>query len=261
MNCCTDLYQHPLTHHLLGDSFHPGGLETTRSLAAQCLVNRTSKVLDIATGRATSAAFLVKQYGAQVLGLDLGMDNLQTAKQTHHSLTKLNLITGDAMQLPFQNNSLDVVFCECALCTFDNRDAAMQEIYRVLKPGGFIAISDIFLNQALPIALETTLNRWLCVAGALSRETSIQKAEQAGFNQIHFEDRSAGILASIDSIKLRFEVLESLTPLNLEVVDSLSLKAEGSIYIRNSLKQLANFVEAGGAGYYTISARKLPRRG
>lgn len=130
MNCCTDLYQHPLTHHLLGDSFHPGGLETTRSLAVQCLVNRTSKVLDIATGRATSAAFLVKQYGAQVLGLDLGMDNLQTAKQMHRSLTKLRLISGDAMQLPFRDNSLDVVFCECALCTFDNRDAAMPRCRR-----------------------------------------------------------------------------------------------------------------------------------
>ncbi|RTR37734.1 class I SAM-dependent methyltransferase [Shewanella canadensis] len=256
MNCCTDLYRHPLTHHLLGDSFHPGGLGTTRSLAAQCLVNRTSKVLDIATGRATSAAFLVKQYGAQVLGLDLGMDNLQTAKQTHRSLTKLNLISGDAMQLPFRDNSLDVVFCECALCTFDNRDAAMHEIYRVLKPGGFIAISDIFLNQTLPGKLETTLNRWLCVAGALSHEASIQKAEQAGFSQLRFEDRSASILASIDSIKHKVNALQRLPEKALGLTGTLPMDSLKDGNIQDALIQLAEFIEQGGAGYYTISARK-----
>jgi len=256
MNCCTDLYRHPLTHHLLGDSFHPGGLETTRSLATQCLVNRNSKVLDIATGKATSAAFLVKQYGAQVLGLDLGMDNLQTAKQRYHSLTKLKLITGDAMQLPMRDNSLDVVFCECALCTFDNRDAAMQEIYRVLKPGGFIALSDIFLNQGLPIELETTLNRWLCVAGALSHETSIQKAEQAGFSQIRFEDQSASILASINSIKLKLNALQQRPDKVLGLSDTFSIDTLKNGTVQHALVRLAEFIEQGGAGYYTISARK-----
>ncbi len=256
MNCCTDLYQHPLTHHLLGDSFHPGGLETTRSLAAQSLVNRTSKVLDIATGKATSAAFLVKQYGAQVYGLDLGMDNLQIAKQTYRSLTKLRLISGDAMQLPFSDNSLDVVFCECALCTFDNRDAAMQEIYRVLKPGGFIAISDIYLNQTLPIELETTLNRWLCVADALSHEASIKTAEQAGFSQIRFEDKSASILANINSIKHKINALQQLPEKLLQLAGTLPIDSLKNGSIQDALIQLAEFIEQGGAGYYTISARK-----
>lgn len=245
MSCCTDVYQLPITKLLLGDSFHPGGLKLTQQLAQQSLINRNSLVLDIACGQATSAKYLVEQYGATVFALDLGLDNLKEVQSTLRS-NKIKLVMADAHQLPFPDNSLDVVLCECALCTFDDRDIALAEILRVLKPNGVIALSDFFLNQTIPSSLKQPLSKWLCIGDALSEVENKKQLIKIGFNRLKFIDQSKVIFESIDQIQAK---LSTLTP----KIDLADIMDDWENY---PFDILTEFLNTNGAGYYTLTAKK-----
>ena len=246
MTCCTDIYQLPMTKLLLGECFHPGGLKLTRQLAQQCLLNRNSLVLDIACGQATSAKYLTQQYGATIFALDLGLANLKQVQTTTLS-SKIKLLMADAHQLPLPDNSLDMVLCECALSTFNNRDIVLAEIFRVLKPGGFIALSDFFLNKPIPNSLKQSLSRWLCISDTLSAINSQQQLEQKGFYQLKFINQSNVIFESIKQIQVKLTTLQSVEDLVVYFED----------WQNYPFKTLTEFLNNNGAGYYTLTARKL----
>jgi len=257
MQCCSDLYQLPLTQLLLGDSFHPGGLTLTKKLAEKTLVNRQSVILDIAAGKGGSAQFLNRQYGAHVLALDLGLKNLQKIPA---NIKKIQAIQANALTLPIKDNSIDVVFCECALCTFTDRQAVIKEIYRVLKPHGFVAVSDIYLNQPLPQQLNNNISRWLCIGEALTAnacqacfEENASNVNEAIkktplFEQIRFTDQSQYLLDNIKTIEQKLRKLAFLP-----LIKQLSSEIKNFPY-----QQLKQFIIDGGAGYYLLTARKSP---
>ncbi|WP_114326245.1 class I SAM-dependent methyltransferase [Candidatus Colwellia aromaticivorans] len=247
ISCCTQLYQLPLTQLLLGDSFHPGGLTLTKKLAQKTLINRQSLVLDVAAGKGTSAKYLSAHYGAQVFALDLGLENLQDLLPSSSGRNKnLMPIVGDALSLPFVDNALDVVLCECTLCTFSNKSSALKEMYRVLRPGGFIAISDIYLNQPLPQSLTQDVSRWLCVADSCSALQSQECISATGFNKIQFNDESQHLITTIKTIEQKITKMGHL-PIIKTQLDKLT---------DFPFKQLSQFIIDGNAGYYLLTARK-----
>src|SRR5947207_507755 len=77
--CCATLYESDLARFLLGDSFHPGGLQLTRQLGRMLGLNPASRVLDVACGKGTTAIFLAKEFGCGVLGIDYGEQNVEAA--------------------------------------------------------------------------------------------------------------------------------------------------------------------------------------
>src|SRR6266496_2554889 len=78
--CCARLYESDLTRFLLGDSFHPGGLKLTGQLGRKLSLSPTSRVLDVACGKGTTAVFLAKEFGCEVFGVDYGEQNVQAAR-------------------------------------------------------------------------------------------------------------------------------------------------------------------------------------
>ena len=126
----------------------------------QAQVNSNKKVLVIAANTCSSAHYLANQFGATVCALDRGLTQLKSAKATNIDGKKVHYIYANAEHLPIAGNSIDVVWCERALCTLDNLQNALTQIYRVLKPNGFIAISDLFINQTLPLDLSIELSQW-----------------------------------------------------------------------------------------------------
>ncbi|MFT4926642.1 MAG: arsenite methyltransferase [Phenylobacterium sp.] len=250
-SCCVDFYQLPITQLLLGESFHPGGLALTHQLALQTLINRQSKVLDVAAGKCTSAHYLADNFGATTFAVDQGVDNLKQAKATiDHN--KIHILQGDATALPFSNESFDVVLCECALSTFNNREKALTEIYRVLKPRGFIAISDVYLNIPMPPELHDRLSQWLCIGGALNSKRSRQLIEYGGFRQLRFTDTSAQLLETIHAIEAK---LTSPEP-QLAALMQAQMSQQQTDWHHGIASRLAQFIYNGGAGYYTLTARK-----
>ena len=130
-------------------------------------------VLDVASGRGTSAMFLAERFGCEVVGLEYGKQNVDRANA---EVTERGISAGvrfeqaDAESLPFSNFSFDAIMCECAFCTLPNKSRAACEFARVLRSGGRVGISDLTLAAELPKELEGLLAWIACIADAQPME-------------------------------------------------------------------------------------------
>ncbi len=124
---------------------HPGGAALTKRTAEICNMQPGMKVLDVSSGRGTQSIFYAKEFGAIVTGLDLSEDMITTAtrkaKESNMSDT-VNFVKGDSQDLPFADNTFDVVINECAVGIPDDSQKVLDEMLRVVKPGGTVAIHE-----------------------------------------------------------------------------------------------------------------------
>src|SRR5579864_8834479 len=167
--CCANLYESDLARFLLGDSFHPGGLQLTGQLGRMLGLNPASRVLDAACGKGTTAIFLAKEFGCGVLGIDYGEQNVEAARsvaRTEHLESRVQFERSDAESLPFSDDSFDAVICECAFCTFPDKTSAAKEFFRVLRRGGQVGISDLTREEVLPRELNGLLAWISCIGDA-----------------------------------------------------------------------------------------------
>src|SRR4051812_28574294 len=110
--CCATFYGSDLARHLLGHSFHPGGTELTGRLGRLLTLTRDSRVLDVASGRGTSAFYLAESFGCKVIGVDLSEENVHAAagEAAHRGLDQLVAFQlGDAERVPFDDESFDAI--------------------------------------------------------------------------------------------------------------------------------------------------------
>ncbi|MFE3660941.1 class I SAM-dependent methyltransferase [Streptomyces sp. NPDC059165] len=143
---CADAYSRDIVALLLGDSYHPGGTVLTRRLADHLALAPGLRVLDVASGRGTTALLLVDVYGVRSDGVDYAPANTALARgaaQATGLADRAAFTTGDAERLPYDNAVFDAVVCERALCTFPDKHRAAAEFARVLKPGGRLGITDV----------------------------------------------------------------------------------------------------------------------
>jgi len=252
-SCCAGFYELPLIQSLLGDQWHPGGPALTRKLAGAVLVGRGSRVLDVASGHGESARVLSQHFGCHVTGVDYSADNCThaNAMANETGLTeKIHFVDGDAEDLPFAEDTFDVVICECSLCVFPNRSTALDEIRRVLRPGGRLGISDVVVNQAIPLSLQDLFGQVLCIGGALSVDGYRDAFAAAGFSSIRSRDASTALNDMIDRIERRAgNMKEFLGTRNLEL-------QPGWLVSRSSIVEARDFVRNGGVGYALITGRK-----
>lgn len=239
---CVDFYQLPFVRFLLGESFHPGGLALTRELANACLINRNSRVLDIAGGDGHSARFLADNLGCQVTVVDAGE---YPGRPEHVKVAHMQANILDAELMP---GSYDAVLCECALCTFTNPDKVLSLARTLLKPNGFIGLSDMVLNQPLPDELLQPLTEWLCIGSAVSTEAYLQRLRQASFTQIRHRDSSHHLIGMLDDIQNKLQTLADSGLLQAQLPAQLAVA-------RPEMLSLAALVRDGAIGYGTFIAR------
>src|SRR5437879_967847 len=102
--CCANVYGSNAAKYLLGDSFHPGGLRLTEELVSLLALSPATVVLDVASGRGTSALFLAEKFGCRVTGVDLSEQNILNASAAAAALGLTRLVEfrlADAEALPF----------------------------------------------------------------------------------------------------------------------------------------------------------------
>ena len=120
---------------------------------------------------------------------------------------------GDAEALPLADATFDVALSECSLCTFPDKERAVSEMARVLRPGGTIAVADVTARlDALPAALRTAAARVACVADARTEDEYAALLRGAGCETIAVERRDAELLAMIDRVEARLRVARMLAP-------------------------------------------------
>ncbi len=124
---------------------HPGGYELTKRTAELCELKEGMCVLDVSSGRGTQAIYYATTFGVQVTGLDISEEMVRTAsKRAKESRLngKVKFVIGDSQQLPFSDNTFDVVINECAVGIPDDSQKVLNEMLRVVKPKGAVAIHE-----------------------------------------------------------------------------------------------------------------------
>jgi len=185
-------YEQRLLTSLFHRILHPGGLELTERLATLVGITPHSLVLDIAGGWGTSALFLTKRFQCNVVDLDLSSRMILYAKdyaKTGNPSDKVVFHVGDAEHLPFKDEGFDVIMSECSLCLFPSKKKALAEMFRVIKPEGVVAVSDVTLTDA-PRELDTQLLHLSCIAGAESLKSLETLFTETGYRHVRSIDVS-----------------------------------------------------------------------
>ncbi|QUR68691.1 class I SAM-dependent methyltransferase [Mycobacterium spongiae] len=255
--CCAEAYSRDVVALLLGDSYHPGGAALTRELARRLGLRSAGerrRVADIASGIGATATLLASEYHVTVDGVDISEVNVNRARiaVAESGLSQhVRFHHGDAEELPLPNNTFDALVCECALCTFPDKDAAARQLARILRPGGLAGITDVTVTDAgLPQEL-TTLTAWVaCIADARSISDYTDILARAGLSTRHVESHDGSLLAMIDRVDARITALRIMAPTVLADNDV----SPDSVLAFTALAREA--VKAGRIGYTLIIAHK-----
>jgi SAM-dependent methyltransferase len=209
--CCAAAYGSDVVALLLGESYHPGGPGLTRRLADRLGLRGGDRVLDVASGRGTTALLLAAEYQADVTGVDLSLTNITLGNDAARSTgladqTRFQL--GDAERLPVKDADFDAVVCECAFCTFPDKPTAAAELARVLRPGGRLGITDVTVDPTrLPPELSGPNARIACVADARPLDEYTDLLTAAGLTVTWTERHDAAVAAMLDQIEARLTLV------------------------------------------------------
>jgi arsenite methyltransferase len=150
-------------------------------------------VIDLGSGGGLDCFLAAQRVGPQgkVIGLDMTPDMIDLARANAEKLSMNNVEfrLGEMEHMPVESNSADVVISNCVINLSPAKDAVFGEVFRVLKPGGRLCVSDIVTHGELPESVRESLVQWAgCVAGALKEEDYLEKIRQAGFVQLEKEE-------------------------------------------------------------------------
>ena len=118
---------------------HPGGYKSTGELCKKCKITESSTVLDLACGVGTTSFYLQDRFGCKVTGVDIDENLISIAKKALMKKVKKDKITfkvANALELPFPDNTFDVMVSQAFFILIDEKEKALEEVSRVLKPGG-----------------------------------------------------------------------------------------------------------------------------
>jgi len=158
-------------------------------------------VLDLGCGGGLDVFLAAKKVGAtgRVLGVDMTAKMIQLAKANaqKRDLPNVEFHQADIEDMkPIQSNSIDCVISNCVLNLVPNKAKAMNEIFRVLKPGGRVVLSDIALKKALPQKLQQDVVAFTgCVAGAILIDEYKRLLIESGFQDVAVVDKNSDLNA------------------------------------------------------------------
>jgi SAM-dependent methyltransferase len=150
-------------------------------------------VLDLGSGGGIDVLLSARRVGptGKAYGLDMTDDMLALARENQRKagITNVEFLKGEIEHIPLPDNSVDVVISNCVINLSADKDAVLREAFRVLKPGGRFAVSDVVVRGAdVPADVRRSMELWIgCVAGALEEGEYRQKLAGAGFTTVEVE--------------------------------------------------------------------------
>jgi len=149
-------------------------------------------VLDLGSGGGIDVLLSARRVGptGKVFGLDMTDEMLAVARENQRQagVTNVEFLKGTIEAVPLPDQSVDVVISNCVINLSPDKDRVLREAFRVLKPGGRLAVSDVVLRGTLPEEVRRSLELWVgCVSGALHDHEYKSKLEGAGFADVELE--------------------------------------------------------------------------
>ncbi|HEX7289073.1 MAG TPA: arsenite methyltransferase [Candidatus Angelobacter sp.] len=155
-------------------------------------LNPGETVLDLGSGGGIDVLLSAKRVGpsGKAYGLDMTDDMLALARenQKRAGVENVEFLKGEIENIPLPDNSVDVIISNCVINLSADKDRVLREAFRVLKPGGRLAVSDVVVRGEVPEAIRKSMLLWVgCIAGALSDSEYSSKLAHAGFENIELE--------------------------------------------------------------------------
>ena len=151
-------------------------------------------VLDLGSGGGIDVLLSARRVGpsGKAYGLDMTDEMLALARENlqKSGLTNVEFLKGEIEQIPLPDASVDVVISNCVINLSADKDRVIGEAFRVLKPGGRLAVSDVVVRggDMIPLEIRRSMELWTgCVAGALEEDAYRDKLARAGFERIELE--------------------------------------------------------------------------
>jgi ubiquinone/menaquinone biosynthesis C-methylase UbiE len=149
-------------------------------------------VLDLGSGGGIDVLLSARRVGptGKAYGLDMTDEMLALANENKakSGLTNVEFLKGEIEHIPLPDNSVDVIISNCVINLSGNKPRVLREAFRVLKPGGRFAVSDVVVKGEVPDDIRRNMELWIgCVAGALEDTEYRQLLSGAGFEQVDLE--------------------------------------------------------------------------
>ncbi len=189
----------PITANLYGEE-QKAGLPPEAVMASQGCGNPTAlaqlrpgeTVLDLGSGGGIDVLLSAKRVGPQgkVYGLDMTDEMLALARENQRKagVENVEFLKGEIEHIPLPDNSVDVIISNCVINLSSDKDRVLKEAFRVLRPGGRFAVSDVVVTGEVPPQIRKSMELWVgCIAGALEESEYRAKLSLAGFKEINFE--------------------------------------------------------------------------
>ena len=149
-------------------------------------------VLDLGSGGGIDVILSARRVGptGKAYGLDMTDDMLALARENQRKAGASNVefLKGEIEHIPLPDHSVDVVISNCVINLSADKDQVLREAFRVLRPGGRFAVSDVVTRGAVPAEVRQNMLLWVgCIAGALEDSAYVDKLARAGFVDIEIE--------------------------------------------------------------------------
>ena len=193
---CSD----PITSNLYSDA-ETGDLPVEAVAASLGCGNPTAlialqpgeTVLDLGSGGGIDVLLSAKRVGpaGKAYGLDMTDEMLALARENQRKAgaTNVEFLKGTIEAIPLPDNSVDVIISNCVINLSSDKDAVLREAFRVLKPGGRFAVSDVVVRGDVPADVRRSMELWVgCIAGALEEKEYAAKLRAAGFTDVELEE-------------------------------------------------------------------------
>ncbi len=174
----TPLWERPGLRRAAGNTLRPGGFRLTDRAASFAGLAPGWRVLDVGSGLGATVNRLRSRYGVWAVGVEL------SGRQISNASGAGGMVRGNGADLPFVSNVFRAVFCECVLSLLPDPVAALKGFWRVLAPGGFLCLSDLYGVE------HRTHGGGSCAEGAFGRQEIGEALEYCGFETRLFEDHT-----------------------------------------------------------------------
>jgi SAM-dependent methyltransferase len=149
-------------------------------------------VLDLGSGGGIDVLLSAKRVGpaGKAYGLDMTDEMLALARanQQRSGVENVEFLKGEIENIPLPDNTVDVIISNCVINLSGDKDRVLREAFRVLKPGGRFAVSDVVVRGEVPEQVRHSMEMWVgCIAGALAEQEYIDKLTAAGFESVGIE--------------------------------------------------------------------------
>ena len=198
-SCCGGSAEDPITSNLYSEA-ETTSLPPKAVLASLGCGNPTALaelhegevVLDLGSGGGIDVLLSARRVGpsGKAYGLDMTDEMLGLARENQRKAQVKNVefLKGEIENIPLPDGSVDVIISNCVINLSTDKGRVLQEAFRVLKPGGRFAVSDVVVRGEVPAEVRRSMELWVgCVAGALSEQEYHERLADAGFEEIGIE--------------------------------------------------------------------------